>query len=88
MGGAPQGNTNNSKGKAWSDALRRALTGERNAEKLAKLADKLIEEAMDGNMTAMKEIGDRLEGKPAQGIEGPGTDGEFVVKIVNYSNTK
>ena len=67
--GAPKGNTNGSKNKIWSDALKLELAGNRNAGKLRKLAKALIEEALDGNIQAMKELGDRLEGKPAQAID-------------------
>jgi len=68
-GGAPKGNNNGGKNKIWSDALRLELAGTRNAAKLRRLAKKLIEQAEDGNMQAMKEIGDRLEGKPNQSID-------------------
>ena len=78
---APQGNQNAKKAKIWSDALRKELDGNQNAAKLRKLARKLIEMAEEGNIQAMKEIGDRLEGKPAQAIEGTGTDGEIIVKL-------
>lgn len=80
--GAPIGNKNGTKSKAWSDALRRALEGKQNANKLAKLADKLVELALEeGNMQAFREIGDRLEGKPAQMIEGSGKDGSIHLHI-------
>lgn len=67
--GAPRGNNNAAKAKIWSDAIRLELAGNANAKKLRALAKKLIDEALDGNMQAMKEVGDRLEGKPAQAID-------------------
>jgi len=67
---APQGNTNATKNKAWTDALRRELEGNQNADKLKRMAQKLVSLAVEeGNMQAFKEIGDRLEGKPAQAID-------------------
>lgn len=67
---APQGNNNATKNKAWSDALRRELEGNQNADKLKKMAKKLVALATEeGNMQAFKEIGDRLEGKPMQSMD-------------------
>lgn len=39
-------------------------------DKLRAVADKLVELAIGGDMQAIKEIGDRLDGKPAQAIVG------------------
>lgn len=72
-GGAPLGNTNATKARPWSDAIRRALAraeADGNHRSLNKLAEKLLDMAVEGDMTAMKELGDRLEGKPAQAIIG------------------
>jgi len=80
--GAPLGNNNATKNKPWRDALEKELTGNKNAAKLRKLARKMIEEAEEGNMQALKEIGDRLDGKPAQSIEGPGNGGEIVIRVI------
>jgi len=85
---APQGNKNATKNKAWSDALRRELEGNQNANKLKKMAKKLIDLAVEeGNMQAFKEIGDRLEGRPAQVIEGTGEDGTISL-AVRYVSAK
>lgn len=79
-----------SKEKIWRNAIERAVqratTGRIDYAKLDELADKLLSLAADGDMQALKEIGDRLDGKPAQAITGP--DGErlidaIVVTIVN-----
>jgi len=84
---APKGNNNAGKNKIWSDALRKELTGNQNAAKLRKLAKSLITMAEDGNIQAMKEIGDRIEGKPAQVIEGSGDGGEFIISITSDDST-
>lgn len=67
--GAPHGNNNAIKGKRWSAAIDRALESKSKAEgiqALDKLAEKLIEAAEAGEQWALKELGDRLEGRPAQ----------------------
>jgi hypothetical protein len=42
---------------------------------LRLLADKLVERALDGDMAAIREIGDRLDGRPAQALH-HGSDSE------------
>ena len=59
--------------KLWRDALmvavkRQCETGKKT-KKLFKLADKLVEKGLDGDVTALKEIGDRLDGKPTQAVD-------------------
>lgn len=85
--GAPVGNQNGKRGKAWADAVRRAIRekyeGEDYEAKLAQLAKKLIEAADAGDMSALKEVGDRLDGKPSQSIDvGSDPDRPLVQKIV------
>ena len=67
-GGQP-GNNNATKAKPWANALEKELTGDANAKKLRKIARKVVAEAGKGNMWAIKEIGDRLDGKPHQSID-------------------
>lgn len=45
---------------------------------LRKVAKALIDKASEGDVSAIKELGDRLDGKPAQAIEN-GEDGAFEV---------
>jgi hypothetical protein len=60
----------------WSDAIRKAINDvEDGQKKIVKLAEKLVSQALEGDITAMKEIGDRLEGKPQQRTEITGADG-------------
>ena len=67
--GAQPGNKNATKNKLWSETLHRALLAQ-DGQKLRDLADKLIERALEGDVTALKEIGDRVDGKPAQVLIG------------------
>ncbi len=75
---APIGNKNATKAKPWSDAINRALLAE-DGKKLRALADKLIDKALEGDVSALKEVGDRMEGKAAQAITG--ADGGPLVVI-------
>ena len=57
--------------KIWADAVRRAVNRRLDKEegkpkKLERLADKIVEAGLAGDIQAMKEIGDRLDGKPKQ----------------------
>ncbi len=79
--------------KLWRDAImvavKRLTTGGKKTKKLAMLADKLVERALEGDITAIKEIGDRLDGKPAQAVELGGKDGEdlsFTITFVKPDN--
>ena len=63
-GGAPLGNQNAKKGKLWTDALRKAIA--QNPHKLRLAAEKLLDDASEGNIMAIKEIGDRMDGKAVQ----------------------
>lgn len=67
MAGAPTGNSNAARGKQWRDAVRKALI---QGQKLDVIANKLIQMAEEGDLGAIKEIGDRLDGKPTQSIGG------------------
>lgn len=71
---APFGNQFAAKSRRWSAAIDRALAKRSRVagiEALDELAEKLLLAAEQGDLTALKELGDRLEGKPAQAITGP-----------------
>ena len=48
---------------------RRTGKGAKDPQYLEKIADQCVSEANKGNMAAIKEIGDRLDGKAAQSVE-------------------
>jgi hypothetical protein len=60
--------------KAWRDAIRvavmRAHEDPKKGKKLAALADALVTAGLDGDVSALKEIGDRLDGKVPQAVTG------------------
>jgi hypothetical protein len=84
--GAPLGNQNGVKAKRWSQAIDRALAKRSKGDGIAaldELAEKLLALADAGDLGALKELGDRIEGKPQQQIVGAGDNGEFeFTKIV------
>ena len=66
--GAPLGNQNAAKAKIWTAAIERALhkRSAKNFAAIDDLAEKLLQQCDAGDITALKELGDRLEGKPVQ----------------------
>lgn len=58
------------KRKAFSDALLMELAQSGDPERLRKVARALIAKALDGDMPAIKELADRLDGKVPQAIVG------------------
>lgn len=78
MAGAPLGNQNAAKAKVWRAAIMRALERRKPADEriqaIDELADKLLELVADGDLAALKEFGDRMDGKPAQAIIGGDED--------------
>ncbi len=63
----------------WRDAINRAVS-QRDGDALRELADKLVDTALAGDLAAIKEIGDRLDGRPKQQTEITSGDGESPFK--------
>lgn len=64
---APKGNQNGAKKNwLWAETLRKQVA--QDPEKLRKIALKVLDMAMEGDMAAVKEIGDRLDGKAVQQV--------------------
>jgi hypothetical protein len=64
------GNQYAAKAKMWADAIKRALDkrGVSRVEALDVLAEQLLAKCEAGDLGALKELGDRLDGKPAQSV--------------------
>ncbi len=56
--------------KLWRDAIERAIKRreQEDPQALEKLADKLLSAVATGDVSAMKEFGDRLDGKVTQPV--------------------
>lgn len=67
---APIHNNGGKRDKLWRDALMVAIkrTDMDGRVLLAKIAERVVEAACDGDMQAVKEIGDRIDGKPHQSV--------------------
>lgn len=69
--GAPPGNRNNAKGMEWLGALNYALNNYQTSQitkglALRKIGEKVVELALEGNIECIREIGNRLDGKPTE----------------------
>ena len=65
--GRPVGSLNRQ--KPFADALRMEICAGNDPRQLRAIARKLLERALEGDLQAIREIADRLDGKPAQVIE-------------------
>ena len=63
--GRPIGSVNRE--KPFNDALRIALRGD--PLRLRRIAEKLAEKAEEGDLAAIREVADRLDGKPTQVVD-------------------
>lgn len=86
MAGAPIGNQNAARAKVWRAAIMRALERRKPADErvqaIDELADQLLNLVAMGDLGALKEFGDRLDGKPAQAIIG-GDEDDPAIKTVS-----
>ena len=76
-GGAPVGNDNAKKGKMFYDQLRKVLV-QNDQFKLRKISDQLVDMAIKGEAWAIKEVMDRMDGKPVAVQELSGPDGSLL----------
>jgi len=86
---APVGNQNAVKGKRWQKAIERAIAREYGDldEGLQTIAAMVVAAAAKGDRDAWTEIGNRMDGKPAQTIQGdadnPLTVNQIIRKVVD-----
>lgn len=75
---APKSPKNRWSEKLWRDAIRvavlRASEDDKKRKKLQDLADALVNAGIAGDVPALKEIGDRLDGKVPQALVGGDDD--------------
>jgi len=72
---APEGNQNSSKSnRLWGETIKRAVL-QSDGARLRAIAEKLLDKAAEGDIQAIKELGDRLDGKAAQAVQLTGEDG-------------
>lgn len=79
--------------KIWSDAVRRAVlrrleNEEGKPQKIERLADKVVEWALEGKMDALREVAERLDGKPVAPKEHSGPDGGDIPLSLNVRYVK
>lgn len=82
-GGGQIGNQNAKKGKLFYNELRKALV-QQDQLNLRRIADKLVEKAIDGEPWAVKEIMDRVDGKAIQATEISGAEGEDLRMVISW----
>jgi hypothetical protein len=83
--GAPVGNRNavgeQDSERPFRDAVRRAIAQD-DGKRLRGAAEQLLDLAAAGESWAVKELADRMDGKPKQQTELTGANGEpFVVRL-------
>jgi len=67
---APKGNQNSNKNnRAWGKVVKK-LAIQEDAKRLHNVAEALFRKAEDGDIAAIKELGDRIDGKASQEITG------------------
>jgi len=74
------GNENAKKGKLFYGELRKVLV-QNDALKLRMIAEKLVEAAEEGEPWAVKEIMDRMDGKPIQATSIENPDGTAITGL-------
>jgi hypothetical protein len=78
---APIGNVNAMRNKPFAEAINRAIAQD-DGVRLRAIAEALLTKAADGDMAAIKEFADRLDGKAVQQVAGAGENGEFITKMI------
>lgn len=91
--GAPVGNTNARKeNRIFGDELRKAIAQDER-KRIRMGIERLLDKVSEGDLQAMKELADRTDGRPAQGVTVSGdADNPLAVtgiirKIVDPTNT-
>jgi len=83
--GAPKGNKNSTRDKRVWGKIVRKLAVQEDYKKLHSVANALYAKAQEGDISAIKELGDRLDGKAVQEIGGG--DEPITIKVVTGIDT-
>lgn len=83
--GAPKGNKNSTRDKRVWGKIVRKLAVQEDYKKLHAVANALYAKAEEGDISAIKELGDRLDGKAVQEIGGG--DEPITIKVVTGIDT-
>ena len=71
--------------KLFRDALMLALKeADGDRLRLRRIADKLVENAMAGEIAAIREVADRIDGRVPQPLRSDSDDGKIVVEIRSF----
>lgn len=54
-------------------------------DKLRAVAQALVDRALTGDVPAIREIADRIDGRVAQAITGDGDDGAIIVQVIKLA---
>ena len=77
--GPPKGNKNSSKeNRVWGKTVKK-LAIQEDYKRIHKVAEALFKKAEEGDVSAIKELGDRIDGKASQEITG---DSDAPITIV------
>lgn len=82
-GGQP-GNNNAGKNKPFWRAIDKAIAQD-NGKRLRDAAEKLLDLAAQGEQWAVKELGDRLDGKAHQSIDAK-VEADLTVQVLRFSD--
>lgn len=68
----------------WADAIRRAIKRREEKDPLAleRMAEVLLNKVVEGDMAAIKELGDRIDGKAAIQVTHEGGETPVQMKII------
>ena len=72
----------NAKKKPFTEQMKRFILA--NPQKMERIIEGVFKEAEEGNLAALKEIIDRVEGKAVQATEISGPDGTELVKGIGF----
>ena len=85
--GGQIGNNNGGKNKDWQQALRKTLIQYADdrvqaGQALAVIAQGVVQRALEGDMACIQEIGNRMDGKPAQSLSISGEDDKPLITMI------